>query len=306
MNTQFGTMDVFDERVCSIESYLKRMASYFIANKIKEDIKIHVFLSMIGPKMYDVISKLIAPNTPEKKTLDEIADILLKHYNPTRMVTVERYKFNKRCQENEESMADYIVAIRDLARTCEFGTFLDDALRDRVVCGIKSDSTRMMLLKDENLTMEKATKIACAMEMAKKESACFGQSVKVEEVHKMVYKYKDNVYNKCKYCGNKHKNKDCSAKKWKCFNCQEVGHSAKVCTKKKSKYQKSKVNEVNMTKSVCDTCDTSDSENEIEFRNRQALCLNHVAFSDGNNADSYNIEMKICGKALTMQIDTGA
>ena len=39
-----------------------------------------------------------------------------------------------------------MVELRRLAARCEFGTFLDQALRDRLVFGIRSEYTQKQLL----------------------------------------------------------------------------------------------------------------------------------------------------------------
>ena len=35
--------------------------------------------------------------------------------------------FRKRAQLQGESISEYVAALRDLAKTCDFGDFLDDA-----------------------------------------------------------------------------------------------------------------------------------------------------------------------------------
>ena len=37
-------------------------------------------------------------------------------------------------------MAEYVAELRRLTKHCEFGAYLDDALRDRFVCGLRSET----------------------------------------------------------------------------------------------------------------------------------------------------------------------
>ena len=69
-------------------------------------------------------------------------------------VIYERYRFNNRLQESEESIYAYttIWALRTLAETCEFGSLKEDLIRDRLVCGIR-DNRR--LLKKASPTLDK-------------------------------------------------------------------------------------------------------------------------------------------------------
>ena len=50
--------------------------------------------------------------------------------------------------------------------SCDFGDFLDQALRDRFVCGLANANTQRRLLSEKDLTLKRAVTIATAMEMA--------------------------------------------------------------------------------------------------------------------------------------------
>ena len=55
----------------------------------------------------------------------------------------------------------------------EFKNFLDKALRDQVVGGLKCESIQRHLLSERNLDLAKAVEIATAMELADKQSQSF-------------------------------------------------------------------------------------------------------------------------------------
>ena len=59
--------------------------------------------------------------------------------------------------------------LRKLASTCEFGIFLNEAQRDRFVCGLRSENCRRRLLTESDLTFSKAIEIARSMELARKD-----------------------------------------------------------------------------------------------------------------------------------------
>ena len=58
---------------------------------------------------------------------------LEKEYKPVKDKQAERYVFRKRAQLQGESISEYIAALRDLATTCDFCDFLDDALCDQLI-----------------------------------------------------------------------------------------------------------------------------------------------------------------------------
>lgn len=41
-----------------------------------------------------------------------------------------------------ESVAEYVVALKELSIHCDFGNVLDDALRDLLVCGLYKETTQ--------------------------------------------------------------------------------------------------------------------------------------------------------------------
>ena len=53
-------------------------------------------------------------------------------------------------------MTDYMSELRSLAKTCNFGVYLDTALRDQFVCGLKEPQIQRELLGIQDLTVSKA------------------------------------------------------------------------------------------------------------------------------------------------------
>jgi hypothetical protein len=69
-------------------------------------------------------------------------------------------------QRDDENINTYVAEIKKLSEHCEFGTALNDSLRDRFVCGLYNESIQKRLLVETSLTFEKALKLAVAMETA--------------------------------------------------------------------------------------------------------------------------------------------
>lgn len=67
-------------------------------------------------------------------------------------------------------MAQYVAVFRGFAVHCEFGGHLDDALRDRFVCGLKSEATQKRLLTETTLTFQRAVELAVSTETASREA----------------------------------------------------------------------------------------------------------------------------------------
>ena len=106
----------------------------------------------------------MAPATPKDKSYEQLIETLKSHYQPKSLVIAERFRFYKRSQGPTESMAEFMACLRKLSSTCEFGTFLDQALRDRFVCGLLNDQAQKRLLTEAGLTAARALEIAQGIE----------------------------------------------------------------------------------------------------------------------------------------------
>ena len=72
-----------------------------------------------------------------------------------------------------ESVADFVAELRRLARNCQFGDFLDEALRDRLVCGLQNEAIQRRLLTEAKLTFAGALELAKAQEAAELQAKQF-------------------------------------------------------------------------------------------------------------------------------------
>ena len=59
-------------------------------------------------------------------------------------------------QHEEESEAEYITTLKHLATHCDFGSFLNDALRDHLVVELSQDSIQSKLLAEDKRTFKKS------------------------------------------------------------------------------------------------------------------------------------------------------
>lgn len=90
---------------------------------------------------------LIEPEKPESQTYAQSVQTLRGHYSPKLLVIAERFKFNRRFRQEGKSTTVFAVELRQLAASCDFKAFLDDALRDRFVAGLSDKETQAQLLK---------------------------------------------------------------------------------------------------------------------------------------------------------------
>ncbi|KAL2088270.1 hypothetical protein ACEWY4_015169 [Coilia grayii] len=244
-NMAFGKPEDFhfEESEESFDSYCERLEQYFAANGLdtKDEKTRAVFLTVVGKRAHSLLMDLCAPEKPSAKTYEDLVGLLRKHYVPKTNFIAERCKFHGRNQKENETISEYIASLRKLAATCKFGTFLDEALRDRFVCGVKSTELRDRLLNaahTKDLILPLAIEMALAFEVTKDSAQQFS--------HKT---YKANVVDKkagmrhsgkteklkvgekpCYRCSGKgHRPEDCRFKETVCHECKKQGHIAKAC-----------------------------------------------------------------------------
>lgn len=139
------------------------------ANEIDDVKLVPTFLSVMGPKTFNLLRNLLQPDKQGSKTYEQIVDTLTAHFSPKLLVIAERFRFHGHSQEEGESVVMFVAALRKLAVHCEFGNVLNDSLRDRLVCGLRNEAIQKKLLTECDLTLEKAINISVTMEMASKE-----------------------------------------------------------------------------------------------------------------------------------------
>ena len=240
---------------------------------------------------------------------------------PRKNIIMERHLFNSRVQGAGESFENFLSEVKVKATTCEFGNLHDELVRDRIVTGIKSSYIRKQLLKEPNLTMERAIQLCQIHEQTDRDAEEFGDKTahgnasNVSSVlalgQKRPGKAKKKFENNfgasasartqahdrqktgggvCYRCGEvNHRPKECPFITAKCFGCGKMGHIKKACESKKPQDNfmswkgKKKVNQVDAEETVYD------------IFNVQV-----------NNGKRFVEDVIVNGKQLQMEIDTGA
>ena len=108
--------------------------------------------------VYGVLRNLLALERPKDKSFVEVKELLISHYSPKPILVAERVKFHCRNQHESKTIAHFVVELKRLAFKCEFGTFSEEALRDRLVCGLKSVQIQKKLLAERDLILRKRLK----------------------------------------------------------------------------------------------------------------------------------------------------
>ena len=196
-------------------------------------------LSLMRNNTYGLLRNLAAPAKPSSLSFKTIIETLQKHLSPRPLLIAERFRFHNRNQLEGETVSSYLAELKKLSLYCEFGTNLNDALRDRLVCGLHNELIQKRLLSEPDLSLAKASEIALAMEAAAKDTLELqGNINKESEVNKInkdserVPKGKDDVKSKsqCYRCGGStHESAECYFRFKTYRKCGKLGHIQRVC-----------------------------------------------------------------------------
>ena len=280
-----GTISEFSSTLESWTAYVERLVQYLAANKIEEpDQQRAVLLSVCGPATYRLIRNLVSPKKPHQCKFADIVEIVQKHHDPKPSVIVQRFRFNSRNRRAGESVATYIAELRHLAEHCEFGSTLNEMLRDRLVCGVEEPKIQRRLLAEPNLPFDKAFELALASESADKNAKDLQpmSSFTVNQVQ-----HKKNCYR----CGDKHSAADCKFKTAECRKCGKKGHIARACRSKTStkELRPQRRSMQHATNNV-----TKDSEDYTMYN------------VSGVSVKPLKVTVRVNNADLDMEVDTGA
>jgi len=222
---------------------------------------------------------------------DDIIQAVAEYIRRQRNPLLDRVSYYNRKQENGESFDSFYTSLRELQAACDFpSTSLcnecnssacgpckallteasDTTLRDRIVIGVRDETTRHKLLAESKLTLADAVRVCRAEEGAtvtggvipdasrissmnairkssyqqRKQNPRPSQSADSGKSHNASTARSSALTNtrktdqpKCPNCGRSpHVRSPCPAAGKTCHSCQSIGHFASMCRRKSTKH----------------------------------------------------------------------
>ena len=109
-------------------SWLNYTAATELAGK-DTAIQVGTLLSIMGKECYLVYEHLPLSDAQQKDP-DEILKCLGEHFEPKTNTIYQTYMLNSCKQEQGEMIDTHLAKLRQLSATCDYGTLLDEMLRD--------------------------------------------------------------------------------------------------------------------------------------------------------------------------------
>ncbi|KAL3885536.1 hypothetical protein ACJMK2_025588 [Sinanodonta woodiana] len=171
----------------------------------------------IATECYRIFQHLDIPDGDRKK-VSTILKALKEHFIPKTNVIYERYVFNTSDQLQSEGVDVYVTRLRGLSNSCEFGTLQSQMIRDRIVLGTRDSGARSLMLREPDLTLEKAVDMCRASEIADSQMRKLSSTEEVNYASKKKVKHEIKKrtsemeeQSNCRYCGGTHAKRECPA-----------------------------------------------------------------------------------------------
>ena len=216
--------------------------SAFGLSSEEQERQVSTLLYTMGEEADDILTSTNITQE-HKKIYDRVVAKFDAFIQVRKNVIFKHARFNRRSQNNDESVKQFITNLYQLAENCAYGEMKEEMIRDRIVVGIRDTGLSQRLQLDATLTLEMAKKMVRQREAVQEQQelmkAGFKPKLPMDAVR---YKPKVNVKqsqsstkkvnfnfkpNKCSSCGKgSHPEQQCPAKDVVCHSCKRKGHYA--------------------------------------------------------------------------------
>ena len=269
-------------------------------------------MTAIGIEALDIHNNLPYKEEAEKQNMTKILQYWSDHCEGQTNVVYERYLFNV-CVQGEHPFDNFLLKLRSLVATCEYGTQTDDHIRDRIVCVVNSKAVRKQLLQKHNITLGDAISLCRAIEASTSQLKIMQPISEVNVVKgpsksKPPKRSNPRLIKNCKFCGEEHERDKfkCPAYKKTCKNCGAKNYFKSKCPEK-SKSEKQTKSQKGASASRAHVVDDMSNTDSDDY---EALVLEEVdvhSLGPKSNGQKIMASFKIKhGEAVDMQVDSGA
>ena len=129
------------------KDYTEILDHFFAANSITDEKKkVAILCSSVGTGTYHLIKTLCLPKKPDENTFEEISTLVDNHLKPKLSEASASMIFYSRNRQKGETVQIYLASLRSLAKPCNFGQFLDRALRDKCIVCVNDESSWFQMM----------------------------------------------------------------------------------------------------------------------------------------------------------------
>lgn len=240
-----GTLENFVPSA-DFDDYLERAENFFELNDINDDVfKRKLIVHFIGLPALKKLQQLLYPQTHKDVTYKVVIEKLKSYFSPKKNRIAQSVEFFKRNQKEHEKVADFAVELQALSKYCDFGEFLDKALRDKFIAGLRNAKIQGELMNsadettfDEAVTKAKNLEQIEADQTKMKEKQEYanrivtGSYIRGSRSKSRGREQQRNRQGNSRGRSSSRKSGQRGRRNIRCFNCSKKGHIAKNCWSK--------------------------------------------------------------------------
>ncbi|KAG5865140.1 hypothetical protein JTB14_001304 [Gonioctena quinquepunctata] len=143
---------------------------------VKEDIEVAILFNVIGEEGLRVFNSL----NLNSGTIN-LADLLKEfenYWKPRANIVYGEFVFRNIIQEGQ-AFDNYLTELNNSISKCVFGDQESNIIRDQVIFGIRDLHVKKVLLRGENITLEKVSEYFRAVEVSKQQKEEFQREASV-------------------------------------------------------------------------------------------------------------------------------
>ena len=144
--------------------------------------KVGMLLCSMGSQYIKVYNKMIWEAQDDKHKLDKVLKNFNKHFEPKKLLKSYITRFQQRVQLPNETLTEYITAVRDLAAHCEFGDVEESQICVQLSNGVIDQKLKEKLWEDD-LTLAQLTKKCNFFDQSAMAKKLTGANTNVNTVH---------------------------------------------------------------------------------------------------------------------------
>ena len=165
--------------------------------KDKKEIKVKssIILSCIEPQGREIYNTFTFSQEEENFDYIVIAQKFENFCIPRQNITLLRYKFLTYKQKEGQSFDKFMTQLKKLSSDSEFGELKHSLIKDIVVIGVTDDSLRERMLREPNLTLERAITLGQSAEQTKIHAKELKQEA---EMYGIKFSKKENRYSQAR------------------------------------------------------------------------------------------------------------